>query len=253
MVGKKVTVGLSAITAGLLVFWLIPSKAHAGLSGPTFISSIDIAVEQDALAESYPPADLACRLCHSNSDDEVVFSSNEHLSVQMDPGALDASVHGEEAERPLLCTDCHRPANDYKQPHAPVSAQDLESYRFENAANCEQCHLDAHPTAHPGPESPMPVLCTDCHGAHGVFTASTLATPEGTSVCVGCHTASGVRTVEPASLVALIQHGFFREEARDNQYCLACHDQPGIELEFANGDTKSLTIDTGAFAASVHG
>jgi len=183
----------------------------------------------------------------------VVFTSSEHLSVQMDPDVLDDSVHGEQAERPLACNDCHRPANNYKQPHVPIAAQDLLGYRIENAANCEQCHSDAHPTSHPGLDSPSPVLCTDCHGAHGVFTASTLATTEGTSACVACHTEVGVRTVEPAILVTLIQNGFFREGERDNQYCLACHDQPGFELEFANGDTKSLTIDAGAFAASVHG
>jgi predicted CXXCH cytochrome family protein len=246
-------VGLAAIIVGLLVFWSIPHEIHAESPAPAFMSDPAVTVEQNGRPVAYPPADYACRLCHTDSDDEVVFASSEHLSARMDPTELDNSVHGEQAEDPLICSDCHRPANNYKQPHVAVAAQDLLAYRIENAANCEQCHLDAHPTAHPGSESAIPILCTDCHGAHDVATASTLATVQGTSVCVACHQRAGVDTVEPGLLVTLIQNGFFREETRGNQYCLACHSQPGLEFTFANGDTKSLTIDAEAFATSVHG
>ncbi|KPK13614.1 MAG: hypothetical protein AMJ56_01580 [Anaerolineae bacterium SG8_19] len=50
----------------------------------------------------------------------------------------------------------------------------------------------------------------------------------------------------------MIRDGFFAERA-DNDYCLACHSQPGIVLTFENGDEISVTVDADALHDSVHG
>ena len=40
--------------------------------------------------------------------------------------------------------------------------------------------------------------------------------------------------------------------SRDDQTCLACHGQPGMEKDMAEGEKLSLQIKGKAFAASVH-
>jgi predicted CXXCH cytochrome family protein len=201
----------------------------------------------------YPSPDSTCLLCHSETDGEVMFASGEGLPVQIKAMDLDQSVHGSQAAEPLICTDCHSPVNDYGQPHAAVEASSLRAYQVERAESCQQCHVAAHPSAHPGEESDSPVICTDCHGGHGVDSAGSFESREGTAVCVDCHTAFNVETTDAEVLVTLIQVGFFRDETRDSGYCLGCHEQPGMLLTFANGDTKSLTINPDAFDHSVHG
>ena len=39
----------------------------------------------------------------------------------------------------------------------------------------------------------------------------------------------------------------------ENSSCLYCHTQPGLEMQFSNGDTISVTVDEEAFYGSVHG
>ena len=50
----------------------------------------------------------------------------------------------------------------------------------------------------------------------------------------------------------MIRTGLFTNSLTDG-YCLACHRLPDRELEFANGDTVSTTIDGLALRQSVHG
>jgi predicted CXXCH cytochrome family protein len=201
---------------------------------------------------NHPPPDLACRLCHGDSESVITFPSGETLPVQVDLALLASSVHGQ-AEDPIACADCHRPANDYKLPHAPVDSANLRSYQVEKALLCENCHVAPHPTAHPGTESENPVTCTDCHGGHDVLGADVFQSEGGTAVCVQCHTAENVTTTNPATLTSLVQNGFFSDQPRDNNYCLGCHSQPDFLLTFENGDTLSLTINEEDLANSVHG
>jgi predicted CXXCH cytochrome family protein len=241
-----------AFIVGLVGFLLLPGAVYDRVPAvPEFLPLSD-GILQDRDPD-HPVTDFACRLCHSDTEAEVEFPSSERMPVMVDLEELEGSVHGQTAEDPLTCTDCHRPANDYKQPHAPVAAADLRRYQVESATQCEQCHLAVHPTAHPGPESDSPVTCTECHGSHEVISAESFRTTDGTAMCVACHTESDVRTTDPARLVNLIQQGFFSYDEPDNAYCLACHDQPDLILNFANGDTKSLTIDPADFDGSVHG
>jgi nitrate/TMAO reductase-like tetraheme cytochrome c subunit len=41
--------------------------------------------------------------------------------------------------------------------------------------------------------------------------------------------------------------------AEEIENCLGCHEDPGIEIEFADGTRRSLRVDREAFASSVHG
>ena len=194
------------------------------------------------------PADLSCRTCHNDTEAEMTFPSGEQKSVQVDVGALDRSVHGRLAESPLACTDCHRPAVDYRFPHAPQTAPDLDNYRRVQSLGCEHCHSPTpHLTSHPGPESNNPVLCADCHTGHEVQSTAAWQAGTETTACLTCHMDD-----DPNRLTTLIQAGMFAAEP-DDLYCLSCHTQPGLTLTLANGDVLDLTVDPDDLAHSVHG
>ncbi|MCO5190609.1 MAG: hypothetical protein M9941_10065 [Anaerolineae bacterium] len=208
---------------------------------------------QSAENPGQTPADLGCRLCHSDTDAELTFPSGETLPVQVDMTVLAQSAHGHSAETPLQCQDCHRPINDYQVPHAPVSAESIRDYTLQRSVTCENCHVEPHITNHPGPDDPdTPVGCTDCHGSHDVLTVEQLRNGDGTTNCVTCHEAVDVTSHTEPELTQVIRTGLFTNSLTDG-YCLACHRLPDRELEFANGDTVSTTIDGLALRQSVHG
>ncbi len=192
--------------------------------------------------------DLACRLCHGDSEKEINFPSGETLPVQVDMETVDHSVHGTQAEEPLGCTDCHQPVNDYKFPHTPVESFDYRGYQLQNAVNCERCHVQSHLTSHES-EGETAVSCTDCHGSHDV---TPIDAGIDTATCETCHEEADVETAVSAELTTLIENGLFAEKANDS-YCLACHDRSDIFMAFDNGDSQSISISADALNDSVHG
>jgi predicted CXXCH cytochrome family protein len=62
----------------------------------------------------------------------------------------------------------------------------------------------------------------------------------------------------PLALVALLVAQAAASPAKEPpeaelETCLACHEDPELTIAFANGSTRSLTVNREAFAASVHG
>ncbi len=244
----SIALGIVALVVGLAG---LPTDVYAGGEETAVSASPPLAQQSDD--DPFPPPNLACRMCHSDTEQELVFPSEEILSMQVDMAVLAGSVHGAAAEDPLICTDCHRPVDDYGQPHVPVDAPDLHSYQIEQAELCENCHVAAHPTRHSGIEEEAPVTCTNCHGGHGAMAADVFLEDGGTAVCVQCHTDNDVFTTDPAILTNLIQQGFFTNQPPDNDDCLACHSQPDMLMTFENGDTLSVTINAEDLHNSVHG
>ena len=195
--------------------------------------------------------DMACVTCHSETDAVVVLGDGTELPARVDPAAIAASAHGTLPEAPLNCTSCHA-AVEYQFPHEPVDFPDLRSYEIARSDNCLQCHSAPHDTAHPGPESDNPVICTDCHGAHDVQTAEQWRSGEGIETCVACHEVNEVPRSEPERLQAIIRAGLFKP-ASPNAYCLACHEQENFFVTLANGDELSMTVDRLKLGGSVHG
>lgn len=245
------------ITSLLVLVFLLSQQAGAAPSrdqvAATAFSSLENGLpDTQVISTTHATNDLACQLCHSDTEETLGFDSGEEISVQVDLDALAASAHGTGVEDPLQCTDCHRPINDYQFPHEPVEAADLRSYELNQAATCQNCHVQPHLTGHPGSDSETPVACTDCHGAHNVLTVEEWQAGEGTETCVACHTEAGVDATDPQQLTTLIQDDLFADRA-SNDYCLSCHSQTDFTLTFANGDTVSLTISEDEFHDSVHG
>lgn len=223
--------------------------ARQPVNAPVFMP----AWQTEPATPTHPPvADNACRLCHENTEEVITFPSGEQLPVQVDTAVLAASVHGEMAEFPLACADCHRPIDDYQYPHRPRSESDLRAYEIVSASLCENCHLQPHLTSHPGAESENPVVCTDCHDSHAVQPAISWHAGANVENCTACHTTQGV-DVSAEMATAVTQAGLFATKETDNSYCLSCHSQPGQMMTFANGDEISVTIDAQALHGSVHG
>jgi predicted CXXCH cytochrome family protein len=222
--------GLLILTAILLLWWHMPVYA-------------------DTPQQS---GDQSCRLCHSQTDAVVTLPSGEEIPVQVDLDLLAQSVHGSMAESPLACADCHQTINDYQFPHTPVEAANFRQFQLEKSAECQRCHVQPHLTSHPPAEAENYVACVDCHGGHDVQPAASWHQPGATATCADCHTRAGVALVGAEALTMVIQNDLFTDQA-DNDYCLACHSLPGLEITFANGETKSATIDGEAFHTSVHG
>ncbi|MFC1987560.1 cytochrome c3 family protein [Chloroflexota bacterium] len=81
--------------------------------------------------------------------------------------------------------------------------------------------------------------CLTCHGTGGVkpIPSDHASFEEGS--CLSCHSLSA----EPSA----------EESLAENDYCLSCHGQPGLSMTFANGEKLPLYVDSGVFAASIHG
>ncbi len=228
---------------------LISGAVYADGGKTAVYAQLSASVPPPSAPLSIPHAqfdDLACVLCHSDSEEELIFPSGESVSVQVDPDVIAHSVHGATAEEPLICTDCHQPTNDYKFPHEPVDTIDYRGYQLEKAVSCERCHTEPHVDSHPQDDMETAVSCTDCHGSHDVQPTVNVET------CVSCHVEVGAKTAVADDFTTLIHNGLFAQEM-NSDYCLACHSQPDLTMEFANGDIKSITVDAAHLQDSVHG
>ena len=237
---------VALFSALLLLAALFPEKTQAAAVKETAPAITALQMEQQQ------GGDLACRICHEQTDKELSFPSGETIPVQVDLSLLDHSAHGMQAEKPLECTDCHQPVNDYQVPHEPVETFEYRDYQLQRSVSCERCHQAPHLTSHPGLDAGSPVGCTDCHGAHDVQTIDDWRSGEGAQVCVDCHTEQGIELTSLVQLNNLIQNGMFTD-APDSKYCLSCHSQPGLTMTFPNGDTKFITVKETDLHNSVHG
>ena len=175
---------------------------------PTGNAPVLTAVRQtEPETPTHPPVDDACQLCHEDSQEIITFPSGEELPVAVDTAVLAASVHGDMAESPLACADCHRPIDDYHT-RTPVAAESLRDWQIERSSLCENCHVQPHLVSHPGPESENPVVCTDCHDGHAVQSAESWHTGANIENCTVCHEAQGV-DVSAEMAAAVTQSGLF--------------------------------------------
>lgn len=247
-----VLVGLS-IGAGAL---LVSGRAVAADSAKrTEVVAEEVAADamafQTEITGTFETSDAACRLCHEDTEAVITFDGGESLPVQVDPATIASSAHGILPEDPLNCTSCHAAA-EYQFPHPPVEADTLREYEILRAQTCESCHQQPHITSHPGPEADNPVICTDCHSAHDVQTATAWEAGEGVAACADCHAERGVSFTDPETLTAVVQNGLFAERV-NNDYCLSCHTLPGLSTTLESGQELELTIDPERFHDSVHG
>jgi predicted CXXCH cytochrome family protein len=242
---------LLALAAVLFVLWPGSAAALARHLEPAAQGALPpaaMAPQALPLAQGGPPADdSACRQCHDGSGAAITFPRGETLSVDVDPGVIEKSVHGEE----LNCTSCHAPAT-YQFPHPTVEADSLREYEIARSLTCERCHQDPHITSHPGRDADNPVVCTDCHGSHDVHAADEWLDTESIAFCANCHEQRGVEFTSGSRLHYVVENGMFAERP-DNDYCLSCHSLTNFSMSLDSGEKLFLTVDEEQFHDSVHG
>lgn len=110
---------------------------------------------------------------------------------------------------------------------------------------------ERRPSAHPDTPTIIPhdlegrAACDTCHGPAGrrPFPRDHIGRP--TAACLSCHvpaksSRAGVPNTPTPPLVT-------------NEYCLACHTKPDLNLKLPSGQEVSVTIDAAAYAKSMHG
>ena len=144
-----------------------------------------------------------CRACHSNVD-----LVKRHAVLRDAPISLyESSVHGRATEKGLYvaatCKDCHSTtdANGTRTAHRILSPADTEStiYHFNIPDTCGRCHkyvtqdywegIHGQFVKRGSVDAPV---CTNCHGEHGIISASDPRSPVSPvqlaeRTCAPCH------------------------------------------------------------------
>ncbi|HXX58826.1 MAG TPA: cytochrome c3 family protein [Thermodesulfovibrionales bacterium] len=156
-----------------------------------------------------------CLECHAGHDIIKQFENGETLNVHVSPEKFAASVH-----RALACSDCHGDFSGAGHPQRRFRSR--EQFRIKSSLACRKCHSlekiktrAIHVNILREEEEGRSHPCADCHGSHSVMPVS--------------------------------RKRFSNEE----QYCLKCHGH-ALSMEFKNGETVSLYLDSGLLNTSVH-
>ena len=82
----------------IFVFVLALGSFNLLLPEATHADEMKTAELSPALAGEAQSSDLACRICHEETDAEITFPSGETLPVQVDLDVLAHSAHGMQAD-----------------------------------------------------------------------------------------------------------------------------------------------------------
>lgn len=197
-----------------------------------------------AAAQELPEAVEHCLLCHGDGGLTLELEDGDEMSLDVEPAALAASVHGGE----LVCTDCHEGYDDEDAHPSGASFESRRAYVLRSYEVCRTCHFETYTRtlesihfsllASGREEAPV---CTDCHGAHSIadphrkeammsrscgschdavldeYAQSVHGSAvrdgvEGVPSCTDCHTAHSIADARTA--------GF---HITSPQICIACH------------------------------
>ncbi len=200
---------------------LISATACAGMAAALLTLGVFVGVVQADKGAAGPPRAVqpnqACLDCHGKAGLSMTFPSGDTLSVQVDPGLYEASVHGNK----LDCLDCHQRNRDY--PHPATTVRNRRDYALAEYETCKQCHFEnytrsldsVHFDARAAGNANA-AICTDCHDAHTVTSLKDSRT-EIARTCASCHS-------EIYNAYAQSVHGAaLAENNPDVPDCVTCH------------------------------
>ncbi len=197
-----------------------------------------------AAAISEPDAN--CLMCHSDPDFKGTFENGEMISLYVDRGEYEQSVHGpaglncvachtginrypHHAQEQVTCVSCHGEEGGmdetaYETLRVRLSYSSQRAMTIDINEECRSCHKQefevavdsAHVRVMEGGNPDAP-LCVDCHGSHAIIH---LGEPRGkiSEMCGTCHTAvySTYRTSVHGAALA-------QESNPDVPTCIECH------------------------------
>lgn len=198
------------------------------------------------------PSNETCLFCHQEQGKSVEIGG-QPLSLSIDAGAFNASVHGTEE---IACVDCHTNITSF--PHPEVTASSPRDFSLELYPTCQKCHneqyqkvLDSvHQTALAAGNTNAAV-CTDCHNPHTqsrltdkqtgeLLLAARIGIPQ---TCAKCHNSIYEMYSKSVHGSALNQAG-----NEDVPTCIDCHGVHNISDPTSNTFRNS----TPSLCASCH-
>jgi mono/diheme cytochrome c family protein len=154
-----------------------------------------------------------CVACHADKTLKKKLADQEILSLYINVGDFDASVHGK-----VGCTGCHPDITMENHPRVRRIASRRE-YVARLSRNCSVCHT--------------PEQLRKRQPIHSSLAA------QGT--CVQCH---GSHYIKPVAAQ--------KAAVKENVYCLVCH-RNNIGTSMKNGESLSVFVNEAVLGSSVHG
>jgi Doubled CXXCH motif (Paired_CXXCH_1) len=186
------------------------------------------------LAGAVPAAgEEACLDCHGESGLSLSFPNGDSRDVTIDPGAWEASVHGQMG---FSCTDCHSDISEY--PHPDVPDRSRRDFTLRLYTSCEPCHeeqfqktLDSVHQHALAAGNKKAAVCADCHDPHAqpritdpdtgkLLPAGRLGIPKTCARCHGDIYAAYRQSVHGSALV---------DGNPDVPTCIDCHGVHNIQ------------------------
>jgi len=155
-----------------------------------------------------------CLECHEDESLEKDLTDGETLSLNVDGGIFQRSVHAS-----LGCTGCHLDIvlEDHPEERAVGSRRE---HRRRISKSCGNCHSAGRPGEGP---------------AHAALVSQAEA-----PACAACHASHALESVEE-----------WKASLDDTAYCLTCHSK-SIRTTLGNGLSFALTVDETQLRGSVH-
>ena len=240
--------------------WFRVNGSHLGLTGVVlgvFLLLVVMVlsatpVEAAPQTQDEPPTDEACLACHQQEGMSAQIGG-EPISITIDPGAFEASVHRTEN---VACVDCHTNITGF--PHPEVTASSPRDFSLELYPTCQNCHLEQYEktldSVHQralaaGNENAA--VCTDCHNPHTqrrltdqntgkLLLGARLVVPQ---TCAQCHSTIYETYRQSVHGAALTEEG--------NQYVPTCIDCHGVH-NIGDPTSNSFRNSTPYLCAECH-
>jgi hypothetical protein len=157
-----------------------------------------------------------CLECHGSNDLTTTFANGETLSLFVDRGKLEASVHGS-----LDCQDCHTDfaADD----HPDMAFPNRRALSKSWARICTSCHSEfegIHQTM--WAQNGDRLACADCHTAHAVQPVA-VAFPD-VRACAACHSQPlTLKTQDGATISLQMKPKDLADSVHRRLNCRDCH------------------------------
>lgn len=199
------------------VFWLTrdtPQARAEASAGTEWTSELALS---DRRVTAISDPDENCLMCHSDPDFKGAFQDGELISLYVDKGEYEQSIHGpaglncvachtdisrypHHVEEQVTCTTCHpleggQPDTDYVTLRVQLSFADRREMTLAINEECRSCHEhefevavdSAHVRVFEGGNRYAPI-CVDCHGSHAI-TNPEEPRPKISHICGECHKA----------------------------------------------------------------
>ena len=165
-----------------------------------------------------------CMKCHAEGGGVKRFPDGQTISTFVDGTELEKSVHGR-----LACTACHVEFSSERHPDRAFRSK--SQYLIRESRGCRSCHTEedlklkpVHEQLFAGEKAGDAIICTHCHGSHGIKPASHLAPRSEDQRCMVCHAGeAATKFINGEELSVHVDMAVIGGSAHRGMRCLDCH------------------------------